>query len=224
MFEEKMKELLNAEFDAIPTKEELEKMYTFSERHEENMEEIFEAEERKENKKVFYAALKKAAVIALAVIGCAFVSLKVVPTVYAYVETLLIENSEDRVIFKDKDNTEYDEVADLRFEPSYVPEGYEFVEEIENEFGNVIIKYKNAADELLKIGYSKANGMQISVDIDNTIEEAVVVNGNRYYTFSSYDDFTIIIWKCEGYLFDVSGKLDTEEMLNVAASVVPVKD
>lgn len=224
MFEEKMKKLLNAEFDAIPSKEELEKMYTFSERHEKNMEEIFKAEEGKENKNNFFVAFKKVAVIALAIIGCAFVSLKVVPTVYAYVETWMVENNEDRIIFRDKDNVEYDEVADLRFELLYVPEGYEVVKEIERESGDIIIIYQNDADEKLRFEYGKAKGKQISIDIENTTEKVVVVDGAQYYVFSGYDDFTLIVWKQEGYLLDIYGKLDGDEMLNIVASVEAVED
>lgn len=223
MFEEKMKELLNAEFDAIPSKEELEKMYTFSERHEKNMEEIFK-EESKENKKDFFVAFKKVAVIALAIIGCAFVSLKVVPTVYAYVETWMVENNEDRVILRDKDDTVDEGVADLRFALQYVPEGYEFVEETESEIGDIIIVYQNDADKKLKFEYSKAKGKQISADIENTIEEVVVVDGTQYYMFLHYDNSMYIVWKQNGYMFTIYGEISVDEMLNIVASVEAVED
>lgn len=223
MFEEKMKELLNAEFDAIPSKEELEKMYTFSERHEKNMEEIFK-EESKENKKDFFVAFKKVAVIALAIIGGAFVSLKVVPTVYAYVETWIVENNEDRVIFRDKDDTVDEGVADLRFALQYVPEGYEFVEETESEIGDIIIVYQNDADKKLKFEYGKAKGKQISADIENTIEEVVVVDGTQYYMFLHYDNSIYIVWKQKGYMFTIYGEISVDEMLNIVASVEAVED
>ena len=223
MFEEKMKELLNAEFDAIPSKEELEKMYTFSERHEKNMEEIFK-EESKENKKDFFVAFKKVAVIALAIIGGAFVSLKVVPTVYAYVETWIVENNEDRVIFRDKDDTVDEGVADLRFALQYVPEGYEFVEEIGGDRGDIIIIYHNDADEELKFEYGKARGKQISADIENTIEEVAVVDGTQYYMFLHYDNSMYIVWKQKGYMFTIYGEISVDEMLNIAASVEAVED
>lgn len=224
MFEEKMKELLNAEFDAIPSKEELEKMYTFSERHEKNMEEIFKEEESRENKKDFFVAFKKVAVIALAIIGCAFVSLRVVPTVYAYVEAWMVENNEDRVIFRDEDDTVDEEVADLQFALQYVPEGYEFVEKTESKIGDIIIIYQNDADKKLKFEYGKAKGKQISADIENAIEEVVVVDGTQYYMFLHYDNSMYIVWKQKGYMFTISGKMDVDEMLNIAASVEAVED
>lgn len=57
----------------------------------------------------------------------AVVTLKIIPTVYAYIETWIVESVNDRVIFKDNNGCENDEAATLRFEVQYVPEGMSFL-------------------------------------------------------------------------------------------------
>ncbi len=226
MDEEKIKELLIAEFNAIPPREELEKMYTFSERHNKMMEAIFAEMRRRERIESYFRAVRRIAIVILALIGCAVVSLKVVPTVYAYVEAWITENADDRLIFKDKDMEEdRGEKEDLRFELGYVPEGYELVGETQTNIGTSIISYKHKEGTLLELNYyGKSNGNQLSVNTEEVLLEEVVVAGIGYKVFSGKDGRAIVTWEKETYLFKLTGNLEYKEMLNIATDIRGVKN
>lgn len=221
MVEDKIKAALIEEFKAIPPREELEKMYTFSERHNKMMEALFAEMRRRERFERYFRGVKKIAVIMLALLGCAFVSLKVIPTVYAYVEAWITENADDRLIFKDKDMEEdRGEKEDLRFELGYVPEGYELVGETSGRIDTHTIVYENKEEELLQLkSYKNFGENQISVDIETAFVEDIKVNGIQYYVFENNDGIVIITWEEREILFRLKGVLKKKEMLNIATSI-----
>ena len=69
MVEDKIKAALIAEFKAIPPIEELEKMHTFSERHNKMMEALFAEVRRRERFERYFRGVKKIAGIMLALLG-----------------------------------------------------------------------------------------------------------------------------------------------------------
>lgn len=226
MVEDKLKAALIAEFKAIPPREELEKMYTFSERHNKMMEALFAEMRRRERFESYFRAVRKVAIVMLALIGCAVVSLKVVPTVYAYVEAWITENADDRLIFKDKDMEEdRGEKEDLRFELGYVPEGYELVGENVGKTGICTISYGNCDGNILKFNYYKSTtGTQLSANTEGVLSEKVEIDGIIYYVFDDGKEGTIVAWNREEYLFKLNGVFKTSIMLDIAKSVMAVED
>ena len=69
MINDKLVKSLNDEFDSIPPVEELEKMYSFSERHVRLMEAIFAELRRRERIEGYWNAVRKIAVIIIAVLS-----------------------------------------------------------------------------------------------------------------------------------------------------------
>ena len=98
MIEEALKEELLAEFNSIPSLEELQKMYSFSERHVRRMEEIFAELRKREQKEQHWHMVRKVAIIVIAVLAAVFASVKFVPEVYAYVKEWLMEFADDESI------------------------------------------------------------------------------------------------------------------------------
>ena len=225
MDEEKIRELLIAEFRAIPPREELEKMYTFSERHNKLMEAMFAEERRKERFERYFRAVRRIAIVTLALLGGAVVSLKVVPTVYAYVEAWITENADDRLIFKDNESgRDINEKAEVRFELGYVPEGYELVGEEHGKTGNCVITYKNSAGEKLLLRYYKANGRQVSVDIEDALVVEKMIDGIKYYVFERDEEKVTVAWEKEDYLFKLNGIFEELEMVDIASYVKVAED
>ena len=70
-------------------------MYSFSERHVRLMEAIFAELRRRERIEGYWNAVRKIAVIIIAVLALAFVSVKFVPEVYAYVKEWLMEFADE---------------------------------------------------------------------------------------------------------------------------------
>lgn len=224
MIEKKLRKLLKAEFEVIPPKEELKRMYLFSERHNRKMERILKTELKSEKASKCFSMLRKAAIVALTLMGSAVVTLKIIPTVYAYVEKWIVESENDRVIFKDNNGSVNGEAAALRFEPQYVPEGYEFVEESYGMFGSIIITYQNSAGERLCLEYGRLNGKQLSVDIENTAFTEVIVNGIRYYVFEYTHENIMLAWEGKGHFFKLEGMFEIQELIDIATSVNVIED
>lgn len=223
MIEKKLRKLLKAEFEVIPPKEELKRMYLFSERHNRKMERILKTELKSEKAKKCFGMLRKAAIVALTLMGSAVVTLKIIPTVYAYVETWIVESANDRVIFKDNNGSVSGEAA-LRFEPRYVPEGYEFVEESHGMFGSIIITYQNSVGERLCFEYGRLNGKQLSVDIENTAFTEAIVNGIRYYVFEYTHENIMLAWESKGHFFKLEGMFEIQELIDIVTSVNVIED
>ena len=224
MIEKKLRKLLKAEFEVIPPKEELKRMYLFSERHNRKMERILKTELKSEKASKCFSMLRKAAIVALTLMGSAVVTLKIIPTVYAYVEKWIVESANDRVIFKDNNGSVNGEAAALRFEPQYVPEGYEFVEETYGMFGSIIITYQNSAGERLRFEYGRLNGKQLSADIENALLTEKSVNGVEYYVFENAEKAVTVAWEHSGYLLCVHGTLEMPQMIDIAVAVKGVED
>lgn len=224
MIEKKLRKLLKAEFEVIPPKEELKRMYLFSERHNRKMERILKTELKSEKASKCFSMLRKAAIVALTLMGSAVVTLKIIPTVYAYVETWIVESANDRVIFKDNNGSVNGEAAALRFEPQYVPEGYEFVEETYGMFGDIVITYQNFAGEQLCLEYGRLKKEQLSADIENAMFTEITVNGIRYYVFEHAGKTVTIAWENVGYLLSIHGALETQQLIDIAVSVKSVED
>jgi len=149
------------------------------------------------------------------------VSLKVVPTVYAYVEAWITENADDRLIFKDNESgRDINEKAEVRFELGYVPEGYELVGEEHGKTDSHTVIYKNQEKILLQLkGYENFGKNQISIDVENTFVENIKVNDIQCYVFESNDGKVIVTWEKEDILFRLNGVLEKEEMLKIAVSI-----
>ncbi len=157
MIDEAIKAALIAEYNAIPPREELEKMYTFSERHERQMAEIFANLDKFDEKCRRRYLIRKVAIILIVVLALAAVSVKFVPEVYAFVKEWLMEIKEDRIRFEGKSaDKDARAVEELRFELGHVPDGYELVSEVEYTTGTMSLLYKNNEDEVLNLEYNHA--------------------------------------------------------------------
>ena len=213
------------EFNAIPPIEELEKMYSFSERHIRLMEHIFAELRRRERMENYWYNVRKIAVIIIAILAIAFVSVKFVPEVYAYVREWLMEFKEDRVRFEgNRSGERVEDVADLRFELGYVPEGYELESEKSKKTGTHIVCYKHYNGTILSLEYrGKADGNLVALNSEDVLIEENNINGIVYYVFECEGRENIVAWEKGEYLFKLKGLLEKTQLLDIAVSVKVVE-
>lgn len=213
---------LEEEFNSIPPVEELEKMYTFSERHTKIMQEIFAELRRRERLEAYFYTIKKIAIIILIVLALAVASVKFVPKVYAYVREWLMEFADDNSIeFRGKNSdARSEERKDLRFELGYVPEGYELESEEYQKSGVYKATYKHYDGEKLKFRYcNELDGSMFAIDIIGILIDEESINGIQYYIFEHDDEEIIIVWGFKENLFMLVGCIDKSEMLNIAINI-----
>lgn len=222
MIREALKEELLAEFNAIPPLEELQKMYSFSERHVRQMEEIFAELRKREQKEQYWYKVRKVAIIVIAVLAAVFASVKFVPEVYAYVKEWLMETKEDRIRFQGKSTGESSGEAngELRFELGYIPDGYELEEEVHSKVGSHIISYSHQDEVTLTFMYrGKTDANLVALNTEGILVDETIVNGIQYYVFESDNTRTIVTWEYGTYVMKIEGLLDKFQMLDIATSV-----
>lgn len=219
--EEAIRAALIAEYDAIPPKEELEKMYTFSERHERQMAELFANLDKFDAKCRRRNIVRKIAIILVVVLAVTVVSVKFVPEVYAYVKEWLMEIKEDRIRFEGKSSEEDARaVEELRFELGYVPDGYELVSEVEAKTGSIVVIYKNCEEKTIEFEYKHStNANLIALNIEEALLEEIRVDGIVYSMLECNGRKTMIVWEDKEMIFKLEGELSKKCMLDIAASL-----
>lgn len=208
------------ELDSVVARQDLSKLYSFSERFEEKMEIIFKKAQRKvflENA-IYYS--KKIASIFIIVLGLLFSTLLFNTEVRASVGKVLVEwytkftsftiKSEDRII----------DEKDWRL--GYLPDGYE--EREYEKVGRVTnIDFINKDDDIIRFSYLPEGGnTKISVDNENHHIERSTILGNEAFIMTSEDDGIEngIIWNMENYTFSLWGNLPINELKKIAESIV----
>ena len=218
--EEAIRAALIAEYDAIPPKEELEKMYTFSERHERQMAEIFANLDKFDEKCRRRNLVRKIAIILVVVLAVTIVSVKFVPEVYAFVKEWLMETKEDRIRFEGK-SSEKDAraVEELRFELGYVPDGYELVSEEYTKTGTYQVSYRHNEGMMLFFEcYGKADDNLIAINTEGTFMEMKVIDGIMYYLLECDLRENVVIWEKEGKMCKIKGVFGKKELMDIAIS------
>lgn len=226
MINDKLVKWLNYEFDSIPPIEELKKMYSFSERHTRQMEAIFAELRRRERMEGYWNTVRKIAVIIITILALAFVSVKFVPEVYAYVKEWLMEFEEDRVRFESNRSREkVENVDDLQFELGYVPEGYELESVKSKKTGTQIVCYKRNDGMSIYLEYrDKISEDMIAINSEAVFVEEININGIQYSLFECEGRESVVVWEKNGYLLRVEGILENTMLLDIASSVVVVKE
>lgn len=101
-------------------------------------------------------------------------------------------------------------------EVTYIPEGFEKYESVENELIRVY-KYKNNSNEKVLVRFSIEQNAEITVDADRTDEEDVCINGNDGIIFCIENEKSnVIIWGNELYVCRIYGNVSREELIKVA--------
>ncbi|MBR6637720.1 MAG: DUF4367 domain-containing protein [Lachnospiraceae bacterium] len=224
--EEAIRAALIAEYDAIPPKEELEKMYTFSERHERQMAELFANLDKFDAKCRRRNLVRKIAIILVVVLAVTVVSVKFVPEVYAFVKEWLMELADDESIEfrgKSSDNRGV-KGEELRFELGYVPDGYELVSEEEYTTGTNKVMYRNEDGSTIKLEYKTAGDIRLfAINIEDAIVEEINIDNNCYRLFECLGRGNVVFWEKDGYIISIEGVFEKSQMLNMATSVTVKK-
>lgn len=114
--------------------------------------------------------------------------------------------------------------VDTEYQLTWIPEGYEFFDLVQEQDGETIL-YANEAGDLLRFTYlhSSENGETYLFTGEHD-EKQVSVQGMTGTLYLPHDTINgkDLIWQNEaGTLFEISGRCDEDVLLRVAESVTP---
>ena len=213
-----------SELKAIPSDEELSKLYSFSNRHNARMEALFAKENfRMACRRVFNSS-KRIAVIIAVITSIVFGTLLTNRQVRASVSNAVIEWFDifTHISFYNEEGN--DEVL-VDWFPTYLPEG--FLET--DKFMTVdfcSIEITNQENERIFMDYYFSDEITFSVDNEHSDYSVLFVSGIEYHIFEtpSNAERAKVLWQKEGYSFSIESSLATDELMKIATSVVIVKN
>ena len=129
--------------------------------------------------------------------------------------TLYMENDtgkSTRIVDIDKAEFEVDD-----FRVTYVPEGYELVEDVLHSDFVREICYKNG-EKGIWIKISKTDQFGANVDNETSNRKEVLVNDKEAYLFDD-GDAIFLVWQMGNCTIDVSGKFSEEELIQIASQI-----
>jgi hypothetical protein len=218
------------EMAALPSDEELRETYTFSERHNRRMKKIFAAERRRE---IFVSVRRWSKVAAAIICVTATVLFGILLTsseVRAAVRNVFVRFYDGfaRIEFIEPElpicSAPIDSPAEINrvateFTLGFIPEGYELIDS--EVLGDGIFNVFMDADGNLLIWDINTTDAAVAVDTDNTDYRTEAHEGIEYHIFESRSEgyLSTVVWTQDGFVFNLTGLLDIDELMRIAFSV-----
>lgn len=215
------KESERHEMASLPTKDELDEMYSFSPHFEKKMKKTIHSEKMQVfRKKTFKYSVRSAACICI-ILGLSFMVLINVKAVNQAVRGTLMEWFETHTTITIEGSNQTGNSQKV-WEARYIPRGYNKDEEFITDVGSSII-YRDKKHEKITLDYARLeNGNSISLDNEHTNGLKIINNGiTEYYLLLSNTKgyASYLTWATEGYRFTLSGKISEEELLKIAENI-----
>jgi len=207
---------------ALPSREELIKMYPVSERHVSRMKKMFRLVRRLDKIKVTLRWTRRIAISTAVVLAVFFsVLLTFSPAVRATVRNTIAAWFDGFTKFFQNDNNGTD-IEQKDWRPQYLPDGYYEITVF--ELGDMTqIIYENTDGNIILFAYGLYEARSISTDNEDIDEYVLTVDGVDYYIFEAVATYktNTIVWHQGGYLFDVISEIPIDDLQLIAFSVVP---
>jgi len=203
------------DYNALPSLTELSKEYTFSEKHEKRMKELFAIENRRDRFNKVVRIIRRIAAVFLIIVTLFTGLLMLNPSVRASVTETIISWQREFVKFFPS----YTEAEGSNAVPTYIPDGFH---EIHSEVINdtTLILYTNENGEEIFFLVDSATG-SLYVDNEDAAYEVLDIEGITYHILSSLksDGENTIIWEHNGWRYVLRSSLYYEALLKMALSL-----
>lgn len=213
LFERAVIDNFNEELDSLPPYEEMVKIYTFSERHEQRMKRLFARERRKEQFHAFKKVSRRVAAVLLIAITLLSAALMLTPQVRAAVTQMIIEWFDEFTRFTFTGTITSPE----GLEPTYIPDGFWEDFRHEDEASTIII-FANIDGKEIYFESAHAVGL-FSIDNENAIYELRTIDGIDYHVLTaiSEDYENSIMWEFGGRRYYLRSTITYVEYLQIIA-------
>jgi hypothetical protein len=207
------------EIAAIPTDEELRKLYTFSDEHNRKMKKMFSADRRQEAFVVIFKWTKVAAITICISASVLFSALLTSAEFRKAVGDVIVTRFERFTKFESLEAN--DNFIERDWSPEYIPTG--FVLHDNYEVGEIKgIEFINADNIMIDFMYMPS-GFSTSVDNEHLGYSIIVENGIIYHLFEATSENeryeNMIVWDMNGYRFMITSNYNVDELMKIAFSV-----
>lgn len=204
------------EADQVPPKEEIDIIYAMSESHAKRMKDLCSKVNRKEwlTRKAI-PGIKRIAAAILIIFAILSGTMMAYPEVRAVVADVFVEWFNQFTQFSGTGTI----ITEQKWELSYIPDGYVEIGRSESAMLSAI-RYENSDGIFLDFIYQPDIGT-IGIDNEDMVYSEAGSGGVLYRIFESIDgqEANIIFWVDNNFLFEISGYLPTEFLIEMAASV-----
>jgi len=201
---------------ALPSEEELAKIYTFSDEHNRKMKKLFAADKRRETVVVIFKWSKVVAIAVCVSVTLMFGTLLTSAEFREAVGNVIITWFDKFTKFQSQDS----QFTEREWLLEYLPEGFSLHDSY--RVGDIKgVEYNNSNGVTIEFSYSPSD-FSTSVDNEDREYEILLENNIYYHVFETTindNKSNIIIWDMEEYRFTVMGNCDIEELLKIAFSV-----
>ena len=213
-------ECFDKEMNAIPPREDLEKMYTFSDRHIRRMKKLFARAKRMEIWKAVRRYSYRVAAAFILTLAMLFGALMFNDNVRAAVQETIIEWFDTFTKFTFGNGTGSDSDMEQEWSLGFLPDGFVESDAFTWGAGKTTV-YTNEKDEILDFSYSPTDGAFIATDNENADYKTLFNNGIEYHIFNSLLEElpSSVIWEYDGFAFTISALLNQDELMEIAISV-----
>jgi hypothetical protein len=198
--------------------------HTFSEEFEKGIAVIGKRLKRKQNAAKLRKSAPKLVTAATVIIVC--MALATNPSVHAFIRDIVVRITDGFSQHEFNDDVEIThENFNHELRPEYLPDGYRILF-AHYGMNTVIIDFINEReniedDTFATMEYRIADGSVISIDIENTNQFKVLVNGREaiFYETTTEDRTGYLIWNRGGYAFMLTAQLELHEFVQIAESI-----
>ena len=204
------------EINAIPSNEELSKIYTFSPKFELRMKKLFAREERRERFIIIAKYAKRVAAVFVIGIMVLFGTLLFNPEVRAAVQKVIIQWYEQFTSFTFTNGLSSDADTNMLY-TGYLPDVFK-----KHETGDLntmtYVIFLNSVDDEIRIKYSQADNINLSVDNENHLVEEYTVNGRQAFAVTAISDKfeNGVIFDSHGFVIEIWSSLSIDELMKMA--------
>jgi hypothetical protein len=188
-----------------------EEKFEFSKEHEDKMKKLFKAERNKEFFKNFQKYSMRVASILLICIIISAISVFSVSAWRVKFLNFVFDSNKPNTEFQfgdTKGNTYSND--EMMFE--YIPEGFELVKSVSNEF-SIYLKFKNN-DLYFTFSLNDIEG-KLSIDTEKGTVEKLIIN-RQEAVYTENKNINALIWHNDEFAFTIIGNIPKEEIIKIA--------
>lgn len=143
------------------------------------------------------------------------------PQLREIIHNWIVEIKEDCGVFELKSEEETPLPKLGMFEPSYVPEGFELTDTVQQHY-LISYEYENAESDSFNILISVSNH-SVSLSAENSEIESIYINDSEAFYFcqhsEGYKDWHYVVFEKDGYAVYIDGCISKDEIIKVAESI-----
>lgn len=217
------KELVAEIADKYPDSDELKGKYEFSPELEKWVDELLQKDKKKsrhkkhkDNWKIVLLVIKRGAITICAAIALFALMAFSIPSLRVLLVNYAIELNEKNVSMKLENEAEGIQGA-VNNVVSYVPEGFETIEEVDNDNLH-IISYANENNEIIQFE-QYTGSVSLTIDSEESEFEKIVISGVECY-ITTKNGINMIVFNTKNYGYKISSVISMEELKKMSESLI----